>query len=330
MEELVMFIIGVGAATPTTELSEQFLASIGLTLDGEERALLSRAGVTARRVSLPLEYIREKGNRDVLEGRAVATVSPTALAVQAANQALSRAGITIEQVGLLLADTATPYQTCPSEAQRIAGALGVKIPAYDIIAGSAALPFYLELLSSWKPERIPEYVLCLSTNTTSQHVLYAEGALAAHLYGDAAAAFVLSTRVKGRFSVVDSHIRRHGFLKQSTTIGQHLSVSTEAMLAADDVKGLVKEALQRVPKGVTPQSVVAPALYTADVESAVQELCGSSVVVDSGIKESGYALGASSGVALSSMWDSVKQGQHVVVLHAGDGVWGGGILLGSE
>ena len=149
-----MFIIGVGAATPTTELSEQFLASIGLTLAGEERTLLSRAGVTSRRVSLPLDYIREKGNRDVLEGRAVATISPTVLAVQAANQALSRAGICIEQVGLLLADTATPYQTCPSEAQRIAGALGVKIPAYDIIAGSAALPFYLELLSSWKPERI--------------------------------------------------------------------------------------------------------------------------------------------------------------------------------
>ena len=58
MEELVMFIIGVGAATPTTELSEQFLASIGLTLAGEERALLSRAGVTARRISLPLEYLR--------------------------------------------------------------------------------------------------------------------------------------------------------------------------------------------------------------------------------------------------------------------------------
>jgi hypothetical protein len=30
------------------------------------------------------------------------------------------------------------------------------------------------------------------------------------------------------------------------------------------------------------------------------------------------------------MWDSVKPGQYVVMLHAGDGVWGGGILLGSE
>ncbi len=325
-----MFIIGVGAATPTTELSEQFLASIGLTLGGEGRALLSRSGVAGRRVSLPLEYIKEKRNRDVLEGRAVATVSPTALATQAATQALSRAGISIEQVGLIIADTATPYQTCPSEAQRIAGALGIKIPAYDIIAGSAALPFYIELLSSWKADRVPDYVLCISTNTPSQHVLYSDDALAAHLYGDAAAAFVISPRIKGGLSVVDSHIRRHSFLKQSTTIGQHLSLSTDAMLGGDDVRGLVKEALQRAPKGIVPLSVIAPALYTADVESAVKELCGSDVRVDSGVRDSGYALGASSGLALSSMWDSVKPGQYVVMLHAGDGVWGGGILLGSE
>jgi 3-oxoacyl-[acyl-carrier-protein] synthase III len=102
------------------------------------------------------------------------------------------------------------------------------------------------------------------------------------------------------------------------------------MLGGDDVRGLVKEALQRAPKGIVPLSVIAPALYTADVESAVKELCGSDVRVDSGVRDSGYALGASSGLALSSMWDSVKPGQYVVMLHAGDGVWGGGILLGSE
>jgi 3-oxoacyl-[acyl-carrier-protein] synthase III len=208
--------------------------------------------------------------------------------------------------------------------------LGVKIPAYDVIAGSGALPFFIDMLASWKPERVPEYIVCVSTNTPSQHVLYSESALPAYLYGDGASAVVLSPRAKGKLSVVDAHLRRHGFLKQSTVIGQHITFSHEAMLQSDEVKGFVRDSLSRLPKGAQPSTIIAPALYASVVEEVVREVPHSSTQVLSGVQKSGYALGASGGVALSSVWDSVSSGEHVVILHIGDGVWGGGILLASE
>ena len=236
-----MFILGVGAAHPEVEVSDEFLASIGLVPTAHESQLLSRFGVRARRVSLPQDYMSTTKNREVLEGRAIATTSPTSLAVVAIRQALERAGITAEQVGLIIADTATPYQTCPSEAQRIGGALGVKIPAYDIVAGSASLPLYLEMLSSWKPERIPDYVLCVSTNTLSQHVAYFDSALPAHLYGDAAAALVFSPRHAGKFKVVDSYLERRGFLKASSVVERHLSFIDDALLPKGEVQEMIAQ-----------------------------------------------------------------------------------------
>ena len=251
-----MFILGAGAAVASNELSNDVLASLGLVLTAQERLTLEGAGVKTRRTSFPLSYIKERRNRDVLEGRAVVETTPTALGVDATRQALARAQVSVEQIGLVIADTATPHQTCPSEAQRIAGALGIKVPAYDVIAGSGALPFFIDLLRSWKPERLPEYMLCVSSNTPSQHVLYSESALPAHLYGDGASAFVISPRVKGKLAVTDSHLRRHGFLKQSSVIGQHVSFSQDTLLQSDEVRGFAREFLAKVPGEVQGATVM--------------------------------------------------------------------------
>ena len=323
-----MFILGAGAATPTTELSDSFLASLGLSLTEKGKGIIARAGVTSRYTSLPLEYIKETKNRDVLAARSIATSSPTALGVEAARQAIARAGITAEQVGLVLADTATPNQTCPSEAQRICGALGLKVPAYDIVAGDATLSFYVELLSSWKPERLPDYVLCVSTNTPTQHVLFENDALPAYLYGDAASAVVLSPRVTGKFSVSSSFARRRGAFKPISTVGYHVSTDVSAGLAEDVVVAAVQEGLSQA-SGEARSVVIAPELYAADVVHNAPKLGVENVRIVSSSRTTGYSLGASSGVALSSEWDSVPAGKHIAVLHVGDGMVAGSIIVAS-
>lgn len=323
-----MFILGAGAATPTTELSDQFLSSLGLNLTETEQGIVARAGITTRYTSLPVEYIKETKNRDVLTARSVATVSPTALGVDAARQALARAGITAEQVGLVLADTATPNQTCPSEAQRICGALGVKIPAYDIVAGDAALSVYLEILSSWKPERIPDYVLCVSTNTPTQHVRYENDALPAYVYGDAASAVVLSPRARGKLEVVDSFARRHGALKQTSTVGYHISMDPSVALAENVVVTAVREGLARA-QGRACSVLVAPALYATDIARGELALGAESPRIVSSSRTVGYALGASSGVGLASEWDSVAAGERLAILHVGNGMVAGNIMIAS-
>lgn len=324
-----MFIVGVGSAHPDVEVTDEFLASVGLRATEQEAQLLSRCGVRTRRGSLPLTYIQESRNVEVLNGRASAVASPTTLAVSASLQALERAGVTPEQIGLIIADTATAYQTCPSEAQRIGGALAIKIPAYDIVAGSASLPVYLELLSSWKPERLPDYILCVSTNTLSQHVSFSGPALPAYLYGDAAAAFVLSPRHAGKFKIVDSYLERRGFLKPSTVVERHVSFREDGVLPSNEVQEMISQGLKRSAQFASPQVVIGPQLYSGEFsryEEALSLPKGSFV---SGTESVGYALGASCGVALSSLWGAVASGTAVAVLHVGDGVWSGSVVLAS-
>ena len=324
-----MFILGVGSAHPDVEVSDEFLASLGLVPTEQESALLARFGVRARRGSLSLDYIKSSRNKEVLNGRTSAVATPTSLAVAACRQALERAGVAAEQVGLIIADTATPYQTCPSEAQRLGGALGVKIPAYDIVAGSASLPLYLEMLSSWKPERLPDYILCVSTNTVSQHVAFSGAALPAYLYGDAAAAFVISPRHNGKFKIVDSYVERRGFLKTSSSIDRHISFSADNLLPSNEVQEMVAQGIKRVSSAASPSVVVGPQLYSGEFsryESALGMRPGSFV---SGTTSAGYALGASYGVAVASLWGTVAPGAAIALIHAGDGMWSGSVVLAS-
>ena len=325
-----MFILGIGAAHPEVEITDEFLSSLGLVPTDEEAQLLTRFGVRSRRASLPLQYVQDTKNRDVLEGRPVAVASPTSLAVAASRQALERTGITPEQLGLIIADTATPYQTCPSEAQRIGGALSIKVPAYDVVAGSSSLPLYFEMLSAWKPERIPDYVLCVSTNTFSQHVAYGGPALPAYLYGDAASAVVISPRHSGKWKVVDSFLENSTTRLSSSVVEYHVSSTKEAVLPKREVGEALSRSLNRLASGTVPTYVVGPQLYSGEFGEYEKALGLAHGTMISGTRTVGYALGASSGVALSSIWDSARADTAIAVLHAGDGAWGGTIMIASE
>ena len=326
-----MFILGIGAAHPDIEIPDEFLSSLGVVPTDDEARLLARSGVRSRRASLPLQYIKDTKNAEVLEGRPQALATPTTLAVAASRQALERAGISVEQVGLILADTATPYQTCPSEAQRIGGALGVKIPSYDVVAGALSLPLYLEMLLSWKPERVPDYVLCVSTNTFSQHIAYGGGsALPAYLYGDAASAVVLSPRHSGRLKVVSSYTESAPKHTATSVVERHVSCPLGSALSTREVVDHLSRALTKVAATKAPHAVVGPQLYSGEFGEYEKALGLAQGSIISGTQNVGYALGASYGVALSSLWDSTRAGSAIAVLHAGDGAWGGSVVVASE
>jgi 3-oxoacyl-[acyl-carrier-protein] synthase III len=328
-----MFILGVGSACPDTVLSNEDLVSLGLRLTTEEQHFLDRSGVVSRKVSLPLAYIAETKNADVVVGRSHATISATALAVKAVHQALERAGISLEQVGLLLADSSTPDQTCPSEAQRVGGLLGVKIPAYDVVAGAGTLSHYIEMLSSWKPERVPDYVLCVSTNTPSQHVNYAGAALPAYLFGDAAFAMVLSTRQPGKARVATSFLRMDVRGPSAVVVEKYVSVATHQLPSTEELKEQVAAGLSTLAAqadfSAASTLLVGPQLFGSDISSFAPTLGIGSANVVSGSRETGYAMSASSGSALSSLWDGLSLGQNVAILHSGDGLFSGSLLVVS-
>jgi 3-oxoacyl-[acyl-carrier-protein] synthase-3 len=332
-----LYILGAGAALPEQVLSDAQLAELGLTLAPHEQQLAARTGVQGRRTSLPLEYLSTSRNRDILEGRARAAASPTALGVQAVQQALTRAGITIEQVGLIVGDSCTPYQTCPAEAHRIGGALGVKVAAYDVVAGPAGLGVHLDMLAAWQPARLPEYVLCVSTHTPTQQLHFdglaqgGSGALAAYLLGDAAAALVVSARHAGRLRIEWLRQRREGGAVTSAfSAPRQMRCTAENFMSAAAVQQLVATELSAMRQSraqpLNDPFVIGPQLYAAQLKGGAAQLgCVPERVVVAG-QDTGYAFGASAGCGLAGIWDTVQPGDAVVWIDGGDGAWCSGVF----
>ncbi len=197
-----MYLLSIAAAEPQGLLKSSHVleleASSGQTPSEMEQYIAS--AVPERRTVLPLEYISSSLNKNPREAIEIASDTPSSLAAQAARSAIEEAGIDAKEIGLVLGGSATPLQTIPSEAQRVAGALSLKTNAYDINGSSGELSLLLSNLLKWKDERLPDYILCVSTNTPTARLDYSKG-LERYLFGDGAVALLLSPRIKGPIRV---------------------------------------------------------------------------------------------------------------------------------
>lgn len=316
-----MYIVGVGAAYPNQEVSDSVLGVLPGSLSAEERSALQRYGIVSRRTSLPVEFIQSSGAGDVLRSRTVATDTPTSLGAKAVRDALAKAQVSIEQVGLIIADTATPYQTCPSEAQRIGGEFGIKVPAYDVTAGVGAIPFFLALTKSWKESRLPEYVVCVSTNTPTQQISYASQSLAAYAFGDAASAIVLSRSGPGRLTVISAISMRYGPAPLATVVERSLTFTPTNVPSRNEILQQLQAALKHSPEAEGTHYLIGPQLCGAELITLAEDADFPPVTIVTAAQHTGYALGSSAGVALNSLWEKLRQGDRITIIEGGDGVW---------
>jgi 3-oxoacyl-[acyl-carrier-protein] synthase III len=327
-----MIVLGVASAIPS------------MVVVGDEpreyavsgSPLAARAGVRSKSTSLPLEYVRDTGNVDLLAGWKVATATPTSLGVQAVSDLLQKTGVSIEQVGLVLGDTGTPYQTCPSEAQRIVGQLGVKTAAYDLVGGIGALPHCLSVVSRWSTSRMPEYLLYVSTNTPSQHVNYRLDPNSAGLFGDAAAAVLI-----GREGAVDqrgmrvaySALRAEDRRRSPVVIERSVRIEDGALLSSTQLSQYIADEMALLkafdPAIAETALFIAPQLYAAEAAEYLRGHGVSARQVVSGVADVGFSLGSAHGVALSRVWNEVEPGRAVVLMHCGDGQCGSVVLVAS-
>jgi 3-oxoacyl-[acyl-carrier-protein] synthase-3 len=98
---------------------------------------------------------------------------------------------------MLIAGTSLMDTTSPAESCNIAQALELEVPAFDV--NSACTSFYVQLylLSKMQPDQLPDYVLLVAPDCLTKAVDYSDRS-AAVLWGDGAAAAVVSTRHPAR------------------------------------------------------------------------------------------------------------------------------------
>ena len=200
---MTLALHGLGHFHPGNEITNRFLEE--LDIGTSDAWIMERVGIHSRRTMLPLDYLRETRNRDPRAALEAAEYSNAEIGRRAALQAVSRAGLSLSDIGMVISGCSATDTSSPAEACNIAKLLGLEVPAFDV--GSACTSFFVGLyvLSLMQPEKLPSYVLIVTPEGLTRTVDYSDRA-AAVLWGDAATAAVVSTTQPGRARILGAQL----------------------------------------------------------------------------------------------------------------------------
>jgi 3-oxoacyl-[acyl-carrier-protein] synthase-3 len=190
----------VGHAHPENEVDNKFLESLDIGTSDEW--IMDRVGIRSRRTAMSLDYIRETRNEDPRGAIEASYISNAGLAARAARMAVERAGIALEDVGMVIGGGCAPDTVSPAEACNISKELDIDVPSFDV--NSACTSFFagMNVLSMMQPEKLPPYVLLIAADVMTRTVDYNDRASAV-LWGDGSVAAVISTKERAPAYVLD-------------------------------------------------------------------------------------------------------------------------------
>ena len=169
-------VAGVGSALPKRRVDNEELAQ---TVDTSDQWIVERTGIRSRYVAG--------------EGETTAT-----LARDAALKALENAGLTPDDIGLIVLATATPDQTFPSSATKVQAMLGIDdCIAFDVHAVCTGFLYALTVADSMLRSGTAKSALVIGAETFSR-ILDWEDRATCVLFGDGAGALVLEAEAGDR------------------------------------------------------------------------------------------------------------------------------------
>jgi 3-oxoacyl-[acyl-carrier-protein] synthase-3 len=323
-----LYLHGIGHFHPENQITNAFLES--LDIGTTESWIVERVGILNRRTVMSLDYIRETRNRDVRAAGEASKYSNAEMGARAARMAIERAGIKPSDIGMVITGSSAPDTLSPADACNVAQALGLEVPAFDMNSACTSYFVPIHLLSLMQPDKLPPFVLVVVPESLTRTVDYTDRTTAV-LWGDGAAAAVLSTRERGRAeyigTMLDSSpaghdkvvVPRYGFFRQDGQAVQKFAVKR----TADSLKRL-REA------HASPQRKLSFIGHQANLRmlETVCKLC--SIAPDrhfSNVAQFGNTAAAGSPSVLSMRWDDWTQEDEIAVVGVGAGLTWAGYLL---
>ncbi len=326
--ERPLYLHGLGHFHPEDVIDNAFLES--LDIGTNEEWILERVGVRARRTVLPLDYIRQTKNRDPRAAEEAQRHDNVETGRRAALLALERAGIGPGEVGLVIAGGCCPGMCIPAEACRIAAALGIEAPAFDLNSACSSFGAHLHLLAQLgRPLGDPArpYVLVVSPENTTRVVDYSDRSTAV-LWGDATSAAVLSAEVPSRLRVTHTTlasspvgagavtIPRHGHFAQDGSAVQRFAIKT----TLGCLEPLLPVARARVGETGGTLRFVGHQANLLMLESVTRRAGISEAQHWHNIVMHGNTGAAGAPTVLSQHWDELRAGDVVLVVVVGSGL----------
>jgi 3-oxoacyl-[acyl-carrier-protein] synthase-3 len=162
-------VLGTGSALPENRVSNADLAD---RLDTSDEWIVERTGIRFRHIAQPHE-------------------TTSTLAAEACRAALESAGVTAQDIDLIVLATATPDQTFPATATKVQAMLGIDdCVAFDVAAVCSGFLYAVQVADSMLRTGVHRRALVIGAETFSR-ILDWEDRTTAVLFGDGAGAIVL-------------------------------------------------------------------------------------------------------------------------------------------
>lgn len=316
----MLYVHGLGHFHPENEIDNAFLESLDIGTNDEW--IVSRVGIKSRRTVLPLDYIRATRNKDLRGVQEARLYSNAETGRRAALHAIERAGIKLEDIGMVIGGSSSPDRCIPSEGSSIAKALGLEVPAFDL--NSACSTFGAQLhFASMMGAGLPDYVLCVVPENTTRVTDFSDRS-SAILFGDATAAAVVSTkhpaRIRLDFSLYggapsgadDVVIERLGHFFQNGSAVQKFAIKR--------MSELLKQTQERVGARRERLIYVGHQANLTMLESIVRRCEQPAERHYFNIDQFGNQAAAGAPAVISQRWDSFKSGDVVACVVVGSGL----------
>jgi 3-oxoacyl-[acyl-carrier-protein] synthase III len=324
----MLSILGMGHFHPKTSITNAFLESlnIGTTATWIEEKI----GILERATTLPLDYISQFRNEDPREARKVASHTSTDMGVVAAKMACERAGIRLKDIGLVLCNNCNPNTTVPTEAQQIVTALNSSARAFDVMTACPAFALHMDFLNSFEEGKLPDYILCVSTAALTQNVNYNDRSDGA-IWGDGAAAWVVSGKKKGKLALLDTHFHADPTRHQAVIVQRHGHFWQDGRAVRDFSVRQTVRLIKRIEGALDID-------WSRDIfighqanRTMLEQITNNRDIPLSNhwhnVSYLGNQAGAGAPATLSMHWDKIEAGQKIVVAVVGAGLsWGSAVF----
>lgn len=189
-------IAGVGYSVPETIITNDDLTKL---YDTSDEWIYTRTGIKERRVV--------SGEENAID-----------LGFKAAQNAIAKAKIKVEDIDLIIAASSAPPDLYPAMACRIQEKLGSKnIPAFDVTAACSGLIYTLSMAKAYISSGIYKTVLIIAADNNSRLCNWEDRSVSI-LFGDGAGAMVVTQSDDGVDDVLAIDIRADGSIGEYITL----------------------------------------------------------------------------------------------------------------
>lgn len=313
----MLYLHGLGHFHPENVISNAFLEE--LDIGTNEEWIMERVGIFTRRTVLSLDYIRSTKNSDQRAAWEASEYNNAQIGAFAARMALERAGLSPEDIGMVISGSSASDHLTPAEASTVAGELNIDVPCFDVNSACSSFGMDVHVLSMMKPETLPPFVLIVNPETLTKSVDYTDRSIAV-LFGDGCAAAVVSTREPSRAVFLSSFcdskptawekvvIPRMGYFRQDGHAVQGFAIrkTTDSIRALQSVYPINRFVGHQANLGMLSTACertgIAEDQHWHNVENFGNTGCSGAPAV------------------LSQHWDDFSPGDHVAVCVVGGGL----------